>query len=191
VGPVSGGRGGLPSHCDRNLTPASSAECPCFRALSGSAASEGVFASSLDVRSTRTSALDLPPRKAPPGVQEAVAEEAVQRRRRGCSGPRMPGSSGNGPLGAGPPPMAAPHADAPLRGGNRPRSALRSTPFTGAFRHPGAIGRSGVGSSPRPVEGGRNHVQRNRQRAGEGRERSGEAPPVSPGTGRPGDPTWM
>src|SRR3990170_5684846 len=60
---------------------------PVFGAVTGSAASEGVFASSLDVRWTRTSALDLPPRKAPltpPPAAAPLADAPL----RGRSSPR-------------------------------------------------------------------------------------------------------
>src|SRR3972149_1473506 len=68
---------------------------PVQRALTRSAALEGVLASSLDVRCTRTSALALPPRKAPLTSPPAAAPPATR------DPPPRPG-------GAPPPPAPPP-----------------------------------------------------------------------------------
>jgi len=70
------------------ITASYRADAPGFGALTGSAASEGVFASSLDVRWIRTSALDLPPRKAPLTPPPAAAPLAAAPLR-GRSSPRF------------------------------------------------------------------------------------------------------
>jgi len=76
-----------PHVCARPSSPKSSAHtpsCGCSaafapvqRAVTRSAALEGVLASSLDVRCTRTSALALPPRKAPLTPPPAAAPPAT------------------------------------------------------------------------------------------------------------------
>ena len=64
--PGDPGSRGIPLRYARDLAPARFvANAPACEALIRSAALEGVFASSLDVRYSRTSALALPPRKAP------------------------------------------------------------------------------------------------------------------------------
>src|SRR3990172_7839698 len=59
------------------------ANAPACEALIRSAALEGVFASSLDVRYSRTSALALPPRKAPLTPPPAAAARCRPRQRGG------------------------------------------------------------------------------------------------------------
>jgi len=123
-------------HGPQPLFPSSPPGMTGFRILGG-----GSLASSLDLRYTRKSALALPPGKLRPASMGPLPKrpcteradaprparrpteayprrygEGGQRSRRGCSGPRMPGSSGNGPLDAGPPSFGCSADGAPVRG---------------------------------------------------------------------------
>ena len=125
-----------------------------FRILGG-----GSLASSLDLRYTRKSALALPPGKLRPASMGPLPKrpcteradaprparrpteayprrygEGGQRSRRGCSGPRMPGSEGMAPWMPAPLPSAAPPT-APRYGASGTAGGRRKPdfPLTGVW----------------------------------------------------------
>src|SRR3990172_6435412 len=139
------------------------ANAPACEALIRSAALEGVFASSLDVRYSRTSALALPPRKAPLTPPPAAAARCRPRQRGGRG--RLPslrgGLRGGEPEGAmgggGPYPSLVPPLES--RGDGYP---LRTPPVRGSGGAPSdrpsfhlsrSVGTAGARAGRRPRSG--------------------------------------